>query len=160
LKEKFWERFDLAWKTWAPEFYKLAQFSRYLGANYDDLNNWKQGRCLPAGGPAQLERVFARLVERGCNVRALAQYVYSGSGTMPTPPSSSRRFSNRGEIVRFDELVDKLGRLAQERAVDAAIRGEKIPEPYQDLVKAALDVRDLHLRTTRHVDVVAVSAAA
>lgn len=91
-KNPFWTRFERAWKVWGKEFRRLTKWVAYLGGNYDRVNNWKQGRGKPEGGSGELERLYTRLREKGCDVEALALYVYDGTGMMPRP-------SGRGAVV-------------------------------------------------------------
>ena len=142
------------------KFTSRRQFAQALGVIQQRYDKWESrgsfpGRAVLAACLAKLESVK----ERGLDPVALATWADLGPDDQPpllgpeTPNDADDDTPEQGpedeaDVLRFGELVDQLGSIAQARVVEAATSGKKIPEPFMELVRVALDVRELSLKTS------------
>jgi hypothetical protein len=135
-----------------------SDLAREMEVNRDRPWSWEVQGCWPGG--ARLARYLARLervrAERADPVE-LAKWAEFGPDDKPpfddeAPPPAGpgdeleRAAERAAEITRFEDLVgrvDRLGRLAQARALEAATDGERIPEPFRELVACAIAAREV-----------------
>lgn len=140
------------------EWTTLPIMAEALGVSRQRYWTWESKGRWP--GREVLALRFARLDEtrrQRVDTVSLAAWVETGPTNEPpfSPIAPAAELAdleanyNDGEaqIVKLDALVQELGRLAQERALDAATSGEKIPEKYQELVRIALQLMLLWILT-------------